>query len=147
MAVFTHGITEADIIQQYPSQDALSISETSRGLNFGDLRHWRDQGAGILNAILSRHGIDPEDLGDDERELVRSGVIAYVIGSALRRSQKLELSREYMSEWKDTRKTLSERPQDLGASQNAMNQIITNVPDASSDTASRYKWSSNFGGW
>ena len=149
MAVYTHEITEADIISQYPSQDAQNISETSRGLNFGDLRYWRDQGAGILNALMARHGITPEDLGEDERQLVRHGIISYVIGSALRRAQKLDLSREYMNDWKDTKKTLSERPQDLGESQAGSSQVLTNVPEAGSsqDTYDRYKWSSQFGGW
>ena len=150
MAVFSHGITEQDIIAQYPSQGALDITETSRGLSYGDLRAWRDQGAGVLNAIMSRHGIDPESLGEDEAMTVRAGIIAYVIGSALRRSGRLDMSREYMTEWSECKRVLRDTPQDLGASQSATSQVITSVPEEGTVEAAadgRDRWSSRWTGW
>lgn len=147
MAIYAYNITVADVLAQYPDQDGVTITAVSRGVNFGVIEAFRDQGAAILNNALKRHGITPEQLDEDGSAQLRDAVIAYTIARCLLKLGEMDQSVLYMDIFKLALKTLREMPQDLGDNQQADQQVHTSIPDE--PTASgRDKWSSQEGsGW
>lgn len=141
----THDVTAQDVLDDLPYV-TKHITATSEPLSTTLIERWVTQGAGQLNAIMTRHGIDPTTLGDDESELVRSGIIAYALAKSLQKrdADDAEIDRAWET-WGSVRKTLRELPQDLGDSENADAVIISNV-DADDPTVKRWD-SDGFGGW
>lgn len=129
MAVYSYNITVDDVLAQYPDQDGVTITAVSRGLNFGVIEAFRDQGAAILNNALKRHGITPEQLDEDGSAQLRDAVIAYTIARCLLKLGEMDQSVLYMDIFKLALKTLRDMPQDLGDNQVADNQVHTSVPD------------------
>lgn len=145
MAVYAYGITAADVLEQYPS-DTATITAVSKGVNFGVIEQYRDQGAAALSNILKRHGINPEELDEDGAAQLRDAVIAYAIACCLIKSGKPDVGRLYMDRFDLARRTLREQPQDLGDNQRAENQVHTSVPDEAWD-APEASWGNPGGRW
>lgn len=146
MAIYAHNLTEQDIIDDYPSSSGAHIGESTQGLNFRKIRGWRDQAAGIVNAILKRHGIDPEALeeGSDEAQVARAAIKAYAVAKMFFVAGRREEGRDHMSEWSEIKKGLESEPENLGDAQLSSSGTVTNVPatQAASDT-----WGGDWTGW
>jgi hypothetical protein len=141
----THDVAAQDVLDEL-TFNTEHVGATTSPLSTTMIDQWVIQAAGQLNAIMTRHAIDPTTLGDDEAELVRAGVIAYAAAKALTRTHGAEADvRRQWETWGSVRKTLRETPQDLGASQLAENQIVSNI-DVDNPTPKRWN-SANFGGW
>lgn len=141
----THSVTAQDVLDELPQRTA-HVTATSEPLNTTQIERWVSQASGQLNAIMARHGIDPTTLGNDESELVRSGIIAYAAAKSLTRANAADADvRRQWETWGSVRKTLRDSPQDLGDSQKAENQIGSNVDPANPTPK---KWGTDgFKGW
>lgn len=120
MAVHTHDLDVAAILARYPTQDATLITATSKGINTPLIEALIIEAAGSLNAMLRRHAIDPGALDEEATELVRGGIIAYVIAECLDKLQKTEQAAAWRAKYDAVRRTIRDMPEDLGASQSAV---------------------------
>lgn len=142
----THNVTPTDVLDELPVQTS-KVTATSTGANTAKLEQWINQAAGQLNAILSRHGIDPTGLNDDEEELIRSGILAYAAAKAAPHISGVSsdaISR-YWETWGSVRKTARDNPQDLGADEDPAASVSSNI-DTDAPTSSQWN-ADGFGGW
>lgn len=143
MTIFTHGVTASAVIEDRLPFASGTITASSEGLSTSTIEGYITRAAGIINTLLERNGIDPENLGSNETELIKEAITAYVLASALERRQwdRDEVQRAWEA-WHSLRKTIRESPSDLGKA-DVQGSIQTNV-DTSSDANS---WGSHFKGW
>lgn len=141
----THSVTVTDVLEAIPVKSSR-VGATTDPVSTGMIEKWIESAAGQLNAMLQRHGIDPTSLGDDETELIQSGIIAFAAAMALVKfGGAQDLRSVHFDTWKDVKKTIREQPQDLGNSQKATAVIKSNIDTAN---PTRKDWDSdNFGGW
>lgn len=122
MAVFVHNVTERDVLNTVPA-DTSNISESSRGITLGMVRDFIERAAGQVNNQLVRHGMAPEQLGDNPSQLARDAIISYAAALSLEAlgGSEEKIDRR-MREWERLLKMLREEPQALGAAQDAAEQ-------------------------
>lgn len=139
MAVFTHNVSEQDVLNTVPA-DTSKITEATRGLNLGQVRGFIERAAGQVNNQLVRHGIAPDQLGDDPSQLAKDAIITYaaaLVLEALGGSEE-KIDRR-MREWERLLKMLREEPQALGAAQDGAEQSTARSNlDLSCPTAKRF---------
>ena len=141
MAVNVHDVTPGDVVDRLPMASG-TVTSDSAGLTTGMIENWIRSAAGILNAVLRSRGIDPDNLEDEERELMREGIIAYAESKALaaRDYDDEKVGRAY-EHWKDTREIIREFPTDFD-SDDASNRVKSN------ESTTKPRWSADkFGGW
>jgi hypothetical protein len=142
----THNVTPGEVLGELPVQTS-KVTATSTGANTTKIERWIDHAAGQLNAMLRRHGIDPTQLGDDESETIRAGILAYAaakVAPQIGGVSSEEISRLWET-WGSVRKTARDNPQDLGADEDPTASVSSNI-DTDSPTSS--KWNADgFGGW
>lgn len=147
MAAHSFGVLVADVLNTLPA-NTTNITSTSQGLNTVQVEGFISRAEGQVSAILVRHGIAPESLGDDEIELVRDAVVAYASAYSLERigGSQDQINRR-MDEWKRLSELLRTQPQDLGEAQNVQSaqKVQSNI---NLSCPSPRKWDSrNFRGW
>lgn len=129
MAIYTHGITVDDVLARYPTQNGTTITATSTGINTPLIEALILEAAGSLNAVLRRHAIDPAALDEEATELVRGGVIAYVIAECMAKMMKADQATAWRAKYDVVRRTIREMPEDLGASQSAVAAVAVAPED------------------
>ena len=142
----THSVTAQNVLDELPVQTS-KITATSNRINTSKVTDWIERASGVLNALLTKAGIDPTSLGDDESELVRSGIIAYAAGQASVVMQNIpaDVRSSYWDDWKDVKKILRESPQELGSAQDATDIIVSNIDPTDATTK---EWDTDgFGGF
>lgn len=139
MAVYTHGIDVAAILARYPTQDTTAITSTSKGINTVLIEALVIEASGSLNAVLRRHAIDPSALDEEATELLRGGIVAYVIAECLDKLQKTEPAAAWRAKYDAVRRTIRDMPQDLGDSQSAVAAVPAS-PDYDDDEHSPTPW-------
>ena len=123
----THDVTSTMVLNGLPFASG-TVTSTSVGLNTVMLEEWIEEASGILNSLLKKHAIAPEDLTDDSKALVQTGIKAYARAQALMKRQFSDIQvQAQMSIWNEVKKTIRETPADLGDSQNTSAAIVTNV--------------------
>lgn len=142
MAVETHGVTHSDALDELDVDQSL-ISSSSDRLSTTQIDRWIDRGAGQLNAILRARSIDPSSVADDERELIRSGVIAYAAAKSYRALGRSDSADPHWEEWSSVRKTLRERDRDLGDEIDKGHEVRAPNVDTSS-TKSSPQWGTDY---
>lgn len=138
MAVHTHSVDVAAILARYPTQDTTLITSTSKGINTVLIEALIIEAAGSLNAVLRRHGIDPAMLDEESTELVRGGIIAYVIAECLDKLQKTDQAAGWRAKYDAVRRTIRDMPEDLGTSQSAVAAVPVYPDDT--DEPERSPW-------
>lgn len=138
MAIHTHGVDVAAILARYPTQDSTAITSTSRGINTVLIEALIIEAAGGLNAVLRRHAIDPAALDEESTELVRGGIIAYVIAECLDKLQKTDQAAGWRAKYDAVRRTIRDMPEDLGTSQSAVAAVPVYPDDT--DEPERSPW-------
>src|SRR5690625_2923675 len=143
MAVNRHGVTVADILSRLPLAKG-SVTETSAGLTTGHIESWIDQAAGVLNSVVSSHGIDVDHLQPNETMLMVQGICAYAEWKSLAAREypdgPVERARQ---EWQDTREIIRQYARDFESDAPAR-RIRSGVGRGKK----RAEWSNkNFGGW
>lgn len=145
MAVYTHNVSEQDVLNTLPA-DMSRIGASTHGLTLGQVASFIERGAGQVNNQLVRHGMVPDQLGDNPSQLARDAVIAYAAAQCLDRlgGSEEKIDRR-MREWERLLKMLREEPQALGEAQdgNAQSLARSNV-NTSCPTAKRFD-SSGYG--
>lgn len=142
------GVSAKDVLDTLPS-DTTNVNATSKGLNTQQIEGFISRASGQISAILVRHGISPDSLGDDEIELIRDAVIAYASGYSLERigSSSEQINRRF-EEWKRLVDMIQSTPQNLGESQNVQSaqKVKSNInPNCPSP---RGPWNSkSWSGW
>lgn len=123
----THDVTATMVLNGLPFASG-TVTATSVGLNTVMLDEWIEEASGILNSLLKKHAIDPDNLTEDSKALVQTGIKAYAQAQALMKRQFPDIQiQAKMSIWNEVKKTLRETPADLGDSQNTSAAIVTNV--------------------
>jgi len=142
MPIETHSVTDQDVLDVLPF-DTSNVSASYRS----QLTNWIEDGAGILNALLERHGIDPAaDMTPNGSEVVKRGIVAYAAYQALVKAGFSGSQRgEFKGSFNEVKETIGSSPSDLGDSQSAGNVIKSNV-DPTDPTPKKWD-SANFGGW
>lgn len=132
MAVETHNVTPEDVLDDL-SMAQGTVTSTSDGLSTDQLDGWIKDAAGQLNSILQGRSISPEDLGDNTRQLVQSGIKAYARAKAYEvREFDGEMIDRAWEEWGSVRKTLRSDDRDMGDDLDADAGVQSSV-DTSSD--------------
>lgn len=145
MAIETHSVTVSDVLSVLPF-DTSRITPSSDPVDTGMITDWIEDGAGILNASLERHGIDPAtDMTPNGSEVVRRGIVAYAACQSLTKAgftgARLQ---EFKSTFETVERTIKDDPQSLGDTQSAKATIKSNVdPTAKTET----EFGKDFGGW
>jgi len=125
--------------------DTSGVTASSSPVNTVDIGHWITEGAGIINSLLERHGIDPETgLLANGAQLVRRGVIGYAAAQALK-SAGITGSKlvEFEKAFDQVDKRIRTDPRSLGDSQDPASVVISSVT-----TETPKKWSADtFKGW
>ena len=129
-------IKASEVIEELPFAQG-SVSKTSTGLNLPMVERFITEATGILSAILKRHNMSYDALDADAAQVVRTGIKAYAKAQCLIKREfpdsQIQLQ---MGIWRDSKDTLRDSIQDLGASQVASNQVVSNI-----DTSEKYdKW-------
>jgi len=142
MPIETHSVTDQDVLDVLPF-DTSNVSASYKT----QLTDWIEDGAGILNALLERHGIDPAaDMTPNGSEVVKRGIVAYAAYQALVKAGFTGSQRgEFKGSFNEVKETIGSSPSDLGDSQSAGNVIKSNV-DPQDPTPKSWD-SANFGGW
>ena len=126
-------IKASEVIEELPFAQG-SVSKTSTGLNLPMVERFITEATGILSAILKRHNMSYDALDADAEQVVRAGIKAYAKAQCLVKREFPDSQNQLqMDIWKDSKDTLRDSIQDLGASQIASNQVVSNI-----DTSEKY---------
>lgn len=148
MATHLYSVTAQDVLDTLPS-DTRNVTSTSQGLSTSKVEGFIARASGQISAIITRHGIDPASLGDDEIELIRDAIIAYAGGYSLERlgASGEQINRRF-EEWKRLVEMIQSTPQNLGESQNVSTaqKVKSNID--TSNPSHRGPWNSkSWSGW
>lgn len=137
---YLHEVAAQDVLDTLPANTA-SVTATSDGLSLGQVDKLIQRGAGQVNALLLRHGMDPAALDANSAQLARDAIIAYAGAGALERlgAEAGQVDRR-TREWERLLKTLKEDPQSLGSAQDAHPITRTNI-DTSERGRAVKRWS------
>ena len=143
--IYLHGVSESDVVSQYPRQRGSEITETSQGLNLPLIRKLISQGASFVNASLEKNGYSDfaSQLSDNAKEITGQAVITYAVWHCLLRVNAPEAS-TWQALWESHLDTLRRLPEYLGASQNASDQVISNISET---PRKRQRFGRDFTGW
>ena len=137
---YLHNVSYDLVIETLPVNTTV-ISATSNGLNFGQIDNFIARAAGMVNAQLVRHGIDPSSLDFNTSQLAQDAIISYSAAFCLERlgASPDQIERR-MREWKDLLKLMMEQPQALGSAQDtqAASTVKSNI-NASCPTRSKWR--------
>lgn len=143
MAVHRHGVTVDDVLSRLPLAKG-SVTASSAGLTTGHIEAWLDQAAGVLNSIVTSHGIDTDNLQPNETMLMVQGICAYAEWKSLAAREypdgQVERAR---SEWRDTREIIRQYARDFES-----DVAGRRVRSGRGSGEKKAQWSNkNFGGW
>lgn len=141
MAVYLHGVTPPDVLDTIPA-DTRNVSESTTGLNLGQVRTFIERAAGQVNNQLVRHGMTPESLGENPSQLARDAIISYAAAYSYERlGGGQDAVDRRLREWERLLKQLREEPQSLGEAQDgdAQSGTRSNIDLA---CPTRKRWSS-----
>lgn len=137
---YLHEVAAQDVLDTLPA-DTTSVTATSDGLSLGQIDKLIQRGAGQVNALLLRHGMDPAALDANSAQIGRDAIIAYAAAGALERlgADAGQIDRR-TREWERLLKVLKEDPQSLGSAQNGHPITRSNI-DTSTSGRARKRWS------
>lgn len=137
---YLHGVSYDLVVQILPA-DTTRITATSNGLNFGLIDNFIARAAGMVNAQLVRHGIEPSSLDFNTSQLAQDAIISYAAAFCLERlgGAPDQIERR-MREWDKLLKLLMDKPQALGSAQDAPGaSVVKSNVNTSSPTRSRWR--------
>lgn len=131
MAIELFGLEPQDVVDELPS-NMRAISATSEGLNTTKIAKWIVRGAGQLQALMERAGVNPASAaveGSPSREVARNGVIAYALAKAMSLGMNPADPRivAAQDEWAEAKRVLTAVPSSLGAVKPSETGTHTNV--------------------
>jgi len=146
MAIELHGVDLQAVLSAIPF-DTSGLDANSTPVSTTEIEEWIEDGAGILNALLERMGIDPAaDMKPAGTKVLRRGIVGYAAAEAL--SAASFTGAKYQKH-KDAFDAVDERirtePQSLGHTQSADSVIVSNI-DTTDPTEKKWD-STNFKGW
>lgn len=146
MAIYLHGVSESDVVEQYPRARQTAITETSAGVSLPMVRTYRDQAAATVNTALEQHGYTDIEaqLTDNARAMTSAAIIAYCVAQLLLRVGGAQEAAPYLKQWDDALLALRKWPEYLGAAQLDGAQVHSNID---LNTPSRKSWGKGFKGW
>lgn len=145
-ATYLHGVTHVDVVETLPT-DTTRINANSNGLNFGIVDSYIARAAGMVNAQLVRHGVEPESLDPNTAQIAQDAIISYSAAFCLERlgASPDQIERR-LREWKEMLNLLKKEPQALGSAQDGQEQLGVKSNISTNVTCSRSKWrTGNFG--
>ena len=146
MTINTHDVTVADVTSILPG-DFSFLSETSQGLNTVMIEGWIKTGAGLLNSLIRSQGKDIDNLGPDEREVIRMGIIAFAESRCLKATGREQAAIDAAERsWRDTQKAIRDFPSEMAPSDDASVRIRGREIDPAYTTQPKWR-SDRFGGW
>jgi len=131
VAVYTHGVTQADIIAQLPAQDKPgAITSTSTGITTGQLDAWILEASASVNATLERYRIDDPatQLTDNAAVVAKTAVVAYALWMVALTSKNSVRAELYKQRWDEALGHLRTTPVDLGSSRQPLANTASNAP-------------------
>lgn len=138
---YLHGVSYDLVVETLPV-NTTPISASSSGLNFGQIDNFIARAAGMVNAQLVRHGVDPSSLDFNTSQLAQDAIISYAAAFCLERlgGSPDQIERR-MREWDKLLKLIMDKPQALGSAQDSAstNVVKSNV---STSCPTRSKWKS-----
>lgn len=137
---YLHGVTYVEVLETLPINTA-NVTANSVGLNFGIVDSYIARAAGMVNAQLVRHGVEPESLDPNTAQIAQDAIISYSAAFCLERlgASPDQIERR-LREWKEMLNLLKKEPQALGSAQDGQEQIITKSNVPTSTSCSRSKW-------
>lgn len=137
---YLHGVYRDLVIETLPV-NTTTISATSNGLNFGQIDNSIARAAGMVNAQLVRHGIEPSSLDFNTSQLAQDAIISYSAAFCLEclGASPDKIERRF-GEWKSLFKQITEQPQILGSAQDtAATSVVKSNINASCPTRSKWR--------
>lgn len=146
MSIYQHGVTESDVVSEYPRQRGSEITETSQGINLPLVRRLITSGSALVNTALESNGYSDiaTQLTDNARAITSQAIVAYAIWHCLLRVGAREEAATWQGIWDEHLKTLRQMPEYLGSAQNSSDQVISNV---STTPKKKHPFGRDFQGW
>jgi len=132
MAIETFGVVYQDVIDELPS-NTRGVTANSQGINFDKITIWIRVGAGQIQGLLERAGVDPATAaapGTSSREIARNAIIAYVVAKCLSVAMNASDPRiaQALEEWREAKLMLTDIPSSVGASKADSTGVRNNIP-------------------
>ena len=133
-----HGVTNAIILDELPSDLAKNVGALSPNLTTGTIDRWIEDAAGTFNSILESKGIDQDNLSENATRVIRVGIINYVVSNCLAKGNYSQESIDSVRlRFRESFEEVKNFPEVLGDDHPSTASIKTNI-DMSTDTTSTF---------
>lgn len=145
MAIITHEVTVSSVIDGLPFAQG-AIGPSTPGLNTTIISNWIREAAGILNAHLASSGVEIDNLKEDERQVLASGIHAFARAMCLekRRIDAGQVERQWEI-WREARAAAKRFTGGLG--QSDPDSVVASNFDYRSDSDNDNDFGSGFTGF
>lgn len=148
MTAPTYGITYNDPLDEIGGFDATQISATSTPFTTTDVEKWIDRGAGILEGLRASLGLTIST--ESAKAPFREGIISFAKAKCYERLNRLDDARAAMSDFRESKRSIREMPDEVDNAGGADSQIKSNI-DTNEPTKRKFgtytKRNGGFKGW